>query len=94
MLALELIKIQILRTTCDSPDCVFVDPPGAEAGRGVHRGHVWGGHPVRAALLPAAGRAGEGRRLRSSRVALHRRRRSGAPPLQGWLQHPHRGNYK
>lgn len=73
---------------------MFVDPPGAEAGRSVHRGHVRGRHSVRATLLAAAGRAGEGGRLLPSRLALHRRRRPGTPAGQGWLQHPHRGNYK
>lgn len=56
------------------PCLCLADPPGAEARWGVHRGYVWGGHSVRAALLPAAGRAGEGRGILSSCVTLHRRR--------------------
>lgn len=69
----------------------FSDPPGAEAGRGVHRGHGGRGDPVRAAVFPSARRDREGGRLLPPRLPIHRRHRPGQPAGPGRLHYAHCG---
>lgn len=78
-------------TNTSSPPPPLSDPPGAEARRCVHWGHGGRGKPVRAAMLPAAGRDGARGGLLPPSVPLHGRHRPGQPAGPGRLQHAHRG---